>query len=245
MSYKIKVRQLKDVVLSNENYEKYRNLHFTILPLSLLIEKNVSFSNQREEVHIVLRNIKNNENYSDDFFVAARRYINTEEKLSASSSMDSQTSASTPQSSLAESGNISDAEQLDNRLTIQSNCTHEGQNQTQATKAIKPNCTHEGQIRTKQIQTTNVFPRNNDQKYKKLKKILTTVISLSILALFWYHQKTNNTIISTLIETINDLIFEKYNLWKNAKFFKTENNALKVENYVLKSELSNLKTKYT
>ncbi|CAG8852417.1 24418_t:CDS:1, partial [Gigaspora margarita] len=55
--------QLKDVVLSDENYEKYRNFHFTILPLSLLNEKNISFSNQREEVHIALRNIKNNENY--------------------------------------------------------------------------------------------------------------------------------------------------------------------------------------
>ncbi|CAG8606851.1 46491_t:CDS:2 [Gigaspora margarita] len=57
--------------------------------------------------------------------------------------------------------------------------------------------------------------------------------------------ETNNAIISNLIETINVEIFEKYNLWKNAKFFETENNALKVENHALKYELSNLKTRYT
>ncbi|CAG8731557.1 43275_t:CDS:2, partial [Gigaspora margarita] len=104
-------------------------------------------------------------------------------------------------------------------------------------------CSNKEQCQTQTI--TNVLPCNNNQKYKNLKKILTAIILLSILALFWYHQKTNNAIISNLIETINVEIFEKYNLWKNAKFFETENNALKVENYALKYELSNLKTRYT
>ncbi|RIB13783.1 hypothetical protein C2G38_2196890 [Gigaspora rosea] len=44
------------------------------------MEKNVSFSNQREEAHIALRRIKDNENYGDNFFIAARRYEYRQEK---------------------------------------------------------------------------------------------------------------------------------------------------------------------
>ncbi|CAG8638051.1 26224_t:CDS:2, partial [Racocetra persica] len=90
-----------------------------------------------------------------------------------------------------------------------------------------------------QTQAVYVLPCNINQKYKKLKKILTAII-------------TNNTTISNLIETINAEIFEKYNLWKNVKFVKTENNALKFElstlktKYIdLKKEITNLKEKIT
>ncbi|CAG8839806.1 45690_t:CDS:1, partial [Gigaspora margarita] len=70
-------RELKNIDLTNENYKKYRHQHFTNTPFSLLIEKNVSFSNQQEYVHDALRRIKDTENYGDDFFVAARKFINT------------------------------------------------------------------------------------------------------------------------------------------------------------------------
>ncbi|CAG8458517.1 30966_t:CDS:2 [Gigaspora margarita] len=83
-----------------------------------------------------------------------------------------------------------------------------------------------------------------------LKLLFMNMIPLTILfaagnvAFAFYVFKTNNATISNLIETINVEIFEKYNLWKNAKIFEAENNALKVENYALKYELSNLKTRY-
>ncbi|CAG8853212.1 501_t:CDS:1, partial [Gigaspora margarita] len=67
---------LKNIALTNENYEKYQYQHFTNIPLSLLIEKNVSFSNQQKYVHNTLRRIKDNENYGDNFFVAAQKFIN-------------------------------------------------------------------------------------------------------------------------------------------------------------------------
>ncbi|KAF0457497.1 Cyanate hydratase [Gigaspora margarita] len=46
-----------------------------------LINTNVSFSNQREEVHDELKRIKVHENYGDNFFVAARRFINEDQDL--------------------------------------------------------------------------------------------------------------------------------------------------------------------
>ncbi|CAG8601006.1 40_t:CDS:2 [Gigaspora margarita] len=88
MSGKIRVCNLKNVVLMKKNYDYYRRQHFTIPPISLLIEKNVSFSNQREELHNELRKIKDIKNYSNDFFVVAQRYTNIEKKSSASSLMD-------------------------------------------------------------------------------------------------------------------------------------------------------------
>ncbi|CAG8832047.1 214_t:CDS:1, partial [Racocetra persica] len=76
MAPKIKARNLKNVDLTDENYIHYLHRHFKTSPLSSLIKKNTCFSNQPDEVHNELINIKNNEEYGDDFYVAARKFIN-------------------------------------------------------------------------------------------------------------------------------------------------------------------------
>ncbi|CAG8558238.1 10481_t:CDS:2 [Dentiscutata heterogama] len=87
MAPKIKARNLKNIDLTDENYIHYLHHHFKTLPLSSLIKKNTCFSNQPDEVHNELINIKNNEEYCDDFYVAARKFINNENR-SASNSTD-------------------------------------------------------------------------------------------------------------------------------------------------------------
>ncbi|RIB15667.1 hypothetical protein C2G38_2191814 [Gigaspora rosea] len=74
---RIRVRNLKNIVLTDESYEKYRH-YFTTTPLNFLIKKNVSFSKQPECVHDVLKRIKDSNNYDADFYVAARKFINNE-----------------------------------------------------------------------------------------------------------------------------------------------------------------------
>jgi hypothetical protein len=75
MGRKIRIHNIKDI-LTNENYDKYCCLHFTTQHLSLLIQKNTCFSNQPDNVDNELIRIKEAEEYSDDFFVAAQRFIN-------------------------------------------------------------------------------------------------------------------------------------------------------------------------
>ena len=75
MGRKIRIRNIKDI-LTNENYDKYCCLHFTTQPLSSLIQKTTCFSNQPDNVDNELIRIKEAEEYNDDFFVAARRFIN-------------------------------------------------------------------------------------------------------------------------------------------------------------------------
>ncbi|CAG8522753.1 10366_t:CDS:2 [Dentiscutata heterogama] len=85
---KIKARTLRNISLTDEDYDKYLN-HFKTPPFSSLIEKNVCFSNQQEDVHKAIKEIKNDKKYADDFFVAAQKFIN-EGKILVSSSVDSQ-----------------------------------------------------------------------------------------------------------------------------------------------------------
>ncbi|KAF0530109.1 hypothetical protein F8M41_012351 [Gigaspora margarita] len=72
---RIRVCDLKNKVLIDENYEKYQH-HFTTKPLNFSIKENVSFLKQPECVHNVLKRIKDSNNYDDDFYVAAQKFIN-------------------------------------------------------------------------------------------------------------------------------------------------------------------------
>ncbi|CAG8817077.1 44802_t:CDS:2, partial [Gigaspora margarita] len=72
---KIKIRALKKNSLISESYQNHLR-HFLNLPLSLKIDKTSQFSKQSSEVHDLLKSIKDTNEYSDDFFLAAQKFIN-------------------------------------------------------------------------------------------------------------------------------------------------------------------------
>ncbi|CAG8851226.1 15850_t:CDS:1, partial [Gigaspora margarita] len=72
---KIKIRALKKSYSTFESYQKHL-LHFLNPPLSLKIDKTFQFSKQSSEVHDLLKRIKETNDYGDDFFLAAQKFIN-------------------------------------------------------------------------------------------------------------------------------------------------------------------------
>ncbi|CAG8841651.1 42668_t:CDS:2, partial [Gigaspora margarita] len=72
---KIKIRALNKNSLTSESYQNHLH-HFLSPPLSLKIDKTSQFSKQSSEVHDLLKRIKDTNEYSDDFFLAAQKFIN-------------------------------------------------------------------------------------------------------------------------------------------------------------------------
>ncbi|CAG8820659.1 23130_t:CDS:2, partial [Gigaspora margarita] len=72
---RIKIHALKKNSLTCESYQNYLH-HFLNPSLHLKIDKTSQFSKQSSEVHELLKRIKDANEYDDDFFLAAQKFIN-------------------------------------------------------------------------------------------------------------------------------------------------------------------------
>ncbi|CAG8670717.1 39146_t:CDS:2 [Gigaspora margarita] len=163
--------------------------------------------------------------------LSKQEYENQESKIYNSNPDSSSINCSSSSRSRRSSVNL---EEFDNNQDLTSSSTTRSDGQNQITIDVDNYSTFSDSV--SEVYTSDEQP--SDERHlitNQIAKVQTKPIQ----------QPTNNTIISNLIKTINVEIFEKYNLWKNAKVFETENNALKVENHALKYKLSNLKTRYT
>ncbi|CAG8828288.1 1632_t:CDS:2, partial [Gigaspora margarita] len=201
---RISKNEIPNVRLSKIDYERYKSK----FPSSL--KQGVPFSNQ-SKIHDQLRNIKDKNNFTDEIIDNVSEItIDVDNYSSLADTLDSVSETYTSddeQSINSMPSRSSDNERLiiTNKIAkVQTTPIDNNSQQLVVTKSKKY-----FNDRQNQTQTIYVLPCNNDQKYKKLKKILTAINAFSILVLFWYHQKTNNTTISNLIETINAEIFEK------------------------------------